>query len=90
MVGRWFAKGQIEELFKRKTVIDLVFEFRIGLDTEPFLEHHALKQQQRGPCPGTFASGTDGIMVHEDLVNAALVNGFVELVHEFKTSVVFD
>ena len=58
MVRRGLAKGQVEELFKRKTVIDLVFEFRIGLDAEPLLEHHALKQQQRGPCPSTLATGT--------------------------------
>jgi hypothetical protein len=68
MVGRGFAKGQIKEFFKRKTVIDLVFEFRIRLDAEPFLEHHALKQQQRGPCPGTLATGTDGITLQRNLV----------------------
>ena len=45
MVRRGLAKWQIEELFKGEPVIDLVFEFRVRLDTEPFLEHHALEQQ---------------------------------------------
>ena len=60
------------------------------MDTEPLLEHHALKQQQRWPCPGTFATDADHIMVHKDFVDAGPVNGVVEFIHEFETAVVFE
>jgi len=51
---------------------------------ESLLEHHALEQQERGPFLGTFAAGPNGIVAHEDLVDAGLVNGVVEFIQNLR------
>jgi hypothetical protein len=47
MIRSRFSEGKGEELFEGQTIIDLVFEFRIVVDMEPFLKHRAFKQEQR-------------------------------------------
>jgi hypothetical protein len=54
MIRGRFTEGKGEEYFKGQTIVDLVFEFRIGVDMEPFLEHEAFKQQQRRISIGAF------------------------------------
>ena len=61
MIRRGFAQGQAEEFFKGQPVIDLVFEFRIGIDAEPLLQQYAFEQQQWWIGIGAFPTGTDGI-----------------------------
>ena len=69
MIRRGFSKGQAEEFFKRQPVIDLIFEFGIGIDTEPLLQQHAFEQQQWAISVGAFAAGADGVMIHQNGIN---------------------
>ena len=62
MIRRRLAERKIEELFKRQPVVDLVFQFRIGLDAEPFLQHQTFKKQQRRLGIGALTAGAHGVM----------------------------
>ena len=63
MIWRRFAKRETEESFKGKPVVDLVFQFRVGINTKPLLEHQAFKEQQWREGSSAFAAGAHGVMV---------------------------
>jgi hypothetical protein len=46
-LGDAHIKGYLQESFKRDSVINLAFEFRIGRDVESFLEKKNFKQYSR-------------------------------------------
>lgn len=62
MIRRGFIQRQLQELFERNSVVDLVFQLGIGLDAKPLLEHQTFKKQQRRPGIGAFTAGAHGIM----------------------------
>ena len=62
MTWRGLAKGDPEEFFERQAVIDLVFEFGIGIDAKPLLQQHAFKQQYGRVCVSAFAAGPAGVV----------------------------
>ena len=74
MIRRGFAQGQAEEFFKGQPVIDLVFEFGIGIDiypvefedystgAKPLLQQHAFKQQYGRVGVSPFAAGPYGVV----------------------------
>ncbi len=88
MIGRWSVERELEELFKGQSVIDLIFEFRVGIDTEPLLKEHTLKEQQGRVRICTFTAGTDGIVSHQDLFDAVPSDGVIERIHKFETAIV--
>ena len=90
MIGGGPIKGKAQELFKGQPVVDLVFEFGIGVDAEPLLKEHAFKEEQRRIGVSTFTAGTNGIVSHQDLFNANPVNGIIEIIHEFEAAVMFE
>ena len=57
------AERETKEFFKRQSVVNLVFQLRIGIDVKPFLQQQAFKQQQRGIGTGAFVAGADGVMI---------------------------
>ena len=64
MIRGGFIQGQLQELFKGQAIINLVFQFRIGVNAESLLQHEAFKKQQRRVGIGTFRAGADSIMAH--------------------------
>jgi hypothetical protein len=70
MIGRGSIEREPEELFKGQPVVDLIFDFGIGVDVEPLLKEHTLEKQQGWVRIGTFPTSTDGIVSHQDLFNA--------------------
>ena len=59
----------MQELFKRQSVVNLIFQLRIGIDVKPFLQQHAFEQQQWWIGVSTFAAGADGVVIHQDGIN---------------------
>jgi hypothetical protein len=51
------AEGKAQEGFEGEPVVDLVFQFRIRLDTEPLLEQQAFEQHQRRVGAGALLAG---------------------------------
>ena len=89
MIRRGFIKGQLQELFKGQPVVDLVFQFGIGLDTEPLLKQQAFEQHQRRVGAGALLAGANGVVAEQDGFDAGPVDGVAELVHELDGAVLF-
>jgi hypothetical protein len=83
-------QGQAEELFKRQSVVDLVFQFGIGFDAESLLEHQAFKEQQRRIGIGAFRAGSNRVMAYLDRINSAPIDRLGNLIHEFKAAIVLE
>jgi len=90
MIGCWIIKGETQEFLKRDPVIDLSFQFGVGIDLKPLLEQEAFHKNQRRI--GSIALGTfsDGIVCHEQIINAGLIHDGVDLFHSFDGPVLFD
>jgi len=53
MIRRGFIKRKLQELFKGRAVIDLVFQLRVGVDAEPLKENcTAVKYSAGRLCKG--------------------------------------
>ena len=81
-------KGKSQETLKGKPVVDLVFQFGVGLDPEPFLKEHAFIQQQRRIGVSAFAAGAHGVMTQQDGFDAGPMDGFIDFFQGFEASVV--
>ena len=90
MIWRWSIEREAEKLFKRQSIIDLVFEFGVGVDAEPFLKEHAFKEEQRRIGIRALTAGPHGILSHQDLFNALPLDGVIEFIHQFEAAVVFE
>ena len=64
MIRRGFVKRQLQELFKGQPVVELVFQFGIGVDVEPLLEHQTFKRQERQVGVGAFTACANSVMAH--------------------------
>ena len=90
MIRGGFAHGQTEELFKGQPLVDLVFQFGIGVDAEPLLKHQTF-EEQKGPIGvGAFTAGTDRVVIHQDGIDSIPIDGMRNLIHEFEAAVVFE
>ena len=45
MIGSVIFKGEPQELFEGYSVVDLGFQFRVGIDAEPLLEEEAFHKE---------------------------------------------
>jgi len=62
MIRRWFAKRESEEFFKEEPVVDLVFQFGIGIDAKPFSQHQTFKEHQWRKGSSTFTTAANSVM----------------------------
>jgi hypothetical protein len=46
MIGSGIVEGEPQELFERDAIIDLGFQFGIGIDLEPLLKEKAFHKNQ--------------------------------------------
>jgi hypothetical protein len=70
MIWSGIIKRESQELFERDPIVDLGFQFWIGVDLEPLLQEEAFQEGQRriGVIPyGTFS---DGIVSHGQIIDA--------------------
>jgi len=87
------AKGQLQEGFEGQTIIDsiidLVFQLWVGLNTEPLLQHKAFEEHERRVGAGAFLAGADSVMAEQDGFYARPVDGAAELFHECDAAILF-
>jgi len=89
MIGRCIVKGKSQERFERSPVVDLSFQFRVGIDLEPLLKKKALHKDKRRIGVVSFKAFTDGIFSHEEAFNSGPVDSGVDLFHSFNSPVLF-
>jgi hypothetical protein len=89
MVWSRLAEGQAKKGFEGESVVDLVFQFGIGLNTEPLLKQQAFEEHQRRVGAGAFLAGAHGVVAEQDGFDAGPVYSVAELVHEFDGAVLF-
>ena len=89
MIGRCIVKGKSQECFERSSVVDLGFQFGIGIDLEPLLKKKAFHKEERRIGIVSLKAFTDGIVFHEQAFNPGPVDGGVEMRHSFDGPVLF-
>ena len=89
MIGRRLIKGKTQKLLKGGPVVDLGFQFRIGVDLEPLLEQEAFHQDQRWIGLVSFGAFTDGIVSQEQVFDSGPIHNGIDLLHSFDGPVTF-
>ena len=90
MIGSGIIKGEPQEFLEGDSIIDLGFQFGVGIDLKPLLEQEAFHEDQRRIgfiALGTFA---DGIVFHEQIIDTGPIHDCVDLLHSFDGPVLFD
>ena len=89
MIGRCIVKGKPQECFERSPVVDLGFQFRIGIDIKPLLKKKEFHQEKRRIGIITFKAFTDRVFSQKQAFNSGAVNNSVDLFHSFDGPVLF-
>jgi hypothetical protein len=61
VIGCGVVKGESQEFFEGISVVDLSFQFRVGVDLKPLFKEEAFHKQDRKISFGTSGVFTDGI-----------------------------
>jgi len=83
MIGRGVVKGESQEFFEGVSVIDLGFQFRIGVDVKPLLKQQAFHKQDRRISFGASGAFADGIGSHEQFFDSGPIDDGINLLHSF-------
>ena len=89
MIGRGIVEGKTKEFFKGDSVVDLGFQFRIGINLKPLLKKKAFHKEKRRIGIITFKAFTDGIVSQKQAFNSGPVDNRVDLFHSFDGPVLF-
>ena len=90
MIGSGIIEGKSQELFEGDSIVDLSFQLGIGIDLKPLLEQEAFHEDQRRPCLVALGTFTDGIVFHEQIIDAGPIHDGVDLLHSLYGPVLFD
>ncbi len=74
MIGSGIVKGESQEYFEGVSVIDLSFQFRIGVDVKPLLKQQAFHKQYRRISFGASGAFADGIGPQEQFFDSGPIN----------------
>ena len=90
MIGSGIIEGKTQELLEGDSVINLSFQFGVGIDLKPLLKQEAFHKYQWRP--GFIALGTpaDGIVFHEQIIDSRPIHDVVDLFHSLYGPVLFD
>ena len=83
VIRRGFIHGQFQELLERTPIVDLSFQFGIGIDVEPLLQEQAFQKQKGMVGKVAFRALTDGIVSENQAFNSAPVDDLVDFLHSF-------
>jgi len=89
MIGRMLKEGQIHELVEGDPVVDLVLQFRVGIDPVPLLQEKPFEQHQGRIGVGAFETAPHGIMRHQDLFDFRPINRLADLFQSFEAALMF-
>lgn len=81
IIGRAFIKGNAQKLLEGDSVINLGFQFRIGVDLEPLLEQEAFHEDQQRIGLIALAAFADGITSQKQILDAGPIHDGVDLFH---------
>ena len=81
------AEGKAQEGFEGEPVVDLVFQLRVRLNSEPLLQQQALEEHQGRVGASAIFAGAHGVVAEQDGFYAGPVDGVAELVHELDGAV---
>ncbi len=89
MIRRGLIKRKSQELLKGDPVIDLGFQFRIGINMESLLNQEALEQKQRRISGSAFNIFTNAIMFQKQAFDRRPVNNGIDFFHTGNGTVMF-
>ncbi|MCX5823807.1 MAG: hypothetical protein NTY86_09955 [Deltaproteobacteria bacterium] len=89
MIGRRLIEGKSQKRLKGGPVVDLRFQLRIGVDSEPLLEQEAFHQDQRRVSLVAFGAFADGIVSQEEGFDSGPIHNGIDLLHSFDGPVAF-
>ena len=90
MIGSGIIEGEPQEFFEGDSIIDLGFQLGVGIDFKPLLEQEAFHEDQRRPCLVALGTFADGIVSHEQIIDAGPIHDCVDLFHSLYGPVLFD
>ena len=90
MIGCGIVEGEPQELLERDAIVDLGFQFGIGIDLEPLLEQEAFHKHYGRIGAISRSAFSDGIIVHDQRVYAGPVDDAIDLFHSGDGPILFD
>lgn len=90
MIGRRLVKRKSQKLFERDSIINLGFQFRIGIDFKPLLEKKAFHQEERRIGIIAFKAFPSGVVYQKQVFNSGPVNRNIDQFHSLDGPVLFD
>jgi hypothetical protein len=79
MIGRRLIEGKTQKRLKGGPVVDLGFQLRIGVDSEPLLKQQAFHEDQRGISLVAFGAFADGIVSQEEGFDSVPIHNGIDL-----------
>ena len=89
MIWGGIVEGKPQELFEGDSVVDLGFQFRIGIDFKPLLKKKAFHKEKRRIGIVSFKALADRVVSQKQAFNSGPVNNSVDLFHSFNSPVLF-
>jgi len=89
MIGRSIIKRQPQELLEGIPVVDLGFQFQIGVDFKPLLKKQAFHQENRRVGAVSLKAFTDGIVSQKQAFDFGPVNDPIDFFHSLDGPVLF-
>jgi len=89
MIGSDIIKRKAQELFEGIPVVDLGFQFGIGVDFKPLLKKQAFHKEKRRVGAVSLKAFTDGIGSEQERFDSGPFNDTIDFFHSFDGSVLF-
>jgi len=83
MIGSIVVKGKPQESSEGCSVVDLSFQFRVGINAKPLLEQKAFHKYQRRISCVALCALPNGIASHEQVFDSGPIHDGVDLLHSF-------
>ena len=90
MIGSGIIEGKLQEFFERGSIVDLSFQFRVGIDVKPLLEKQAFHKEDRRIRFVSLCAFTDRIGSQEEFFDSGPIHDGIDLLHSFDSAVLFD
>ncbi len=89
MIGSTLIAGKSQKLLKGDPVIDLGFQFRVGIDLEPLLEQKACHEDQGRIGVVSFMAFADGIPSQKQSLDSGPVHDGIDCIRACDGPVMF-
>jgi hypothetical protein len=89
MIGSDIIKRKAQELFEGIPVVDLGFQFGIGVDFKPLLKQQAFHQEERRVGAVALKAFTDGVVSEQERFDSGPINGPIDIFHSLDGPVLF-